>query len=287
MPFVAPFDFAAGRKTIIDWFVAATGITVIWRDQSAPAPALPFASLLIIAGPTGVGGRDEQRTSTDLTVVQDVKITPLAQNSTKYTVTINGADFDFTSDASATVAEITAGLKAAIDGGSEAVSTVDNGTDLDVTSSDGNTFTLVLTDDFDGAQLSFENNDAGHEVLSEVVGLRTMTVSCQVYTEQIDRRDPTKDSLALAMSAQSALGLPSEIDRFRTAGLALVNEGTVTNIDEVIGDAFEGRSAFDVIFGLASNLAERSGFIKRSEISSDTGIPASLELVDELVGDIP
>ncbi len=45
---------------------------------------------------------------------RDVDLTPTAQDSTLYRVTINGTDNDFTSDASATVAEITAGLTAAI-----------------------------------------------------------------------------------------------------------------------------------------------------------------------------
>lgn len=44
-------------------------------------------------------------------------------NSTLYRVTINGTDFDFTSDVSATALEIVTGLKAAIDGGSEPVTT--------------------------------------------------------------------------------------------------------------------------------------------------------------------
>lgn len=42
-------------------------------------------------------------------------LVPTAQNATTYRVTIDGVDCDFTSDATATVAEITAGLKAAID----------------------------------------------------------------------------------------------------------------------------------------------------------------------------
>lgn len=43
----------------------------------------------------------------------DVTLVPTVQNSTLYRVTINGVNYDFTSDASATVAEILAGIVAA------------------------------------------------------------------------------------------------------------------------------------------------------------------------------
>lgn len=47
-------------------------------------------------------------------------ITPTAQDLTKYTVTVDGVDFSFTSGAGTTVALIVAGLKAAIDAGAPA-----------------------------------------------------------------------------------------------------------------------------------------------------------------------
>lgn len=46
--------------------------------------------------------------------VDEVTLTPTVANSTAYTVTINDVDYTFTSDASATAAEITAGLDTAI-----------------------------------------------------------------------------------------------------------------------------------------------------------------------------
>lgn len=53
-----------------------------------------------------------------------------AVNDTVYTVTVNGVDYPFTSDATATVAEIAAGLVGLINGGSEPVTATD---DLDGT----------------------------------------------------------------------------------------------------------------------------------------------------------
>ena len=66
--------------------------------------------------------------------IRDVKLTPKTPllASTAYPVTVNGETFTFTTDATPTVAEITAGLTALIDAGGENVNAVDNSTDLDV-----------------------------------------------------------------------------------------------------------------------------------------------------------
>lgn len=56
-------------------------------------------------------------------------------NSTAYTVTINGTAFTYTSDADATATEIVTGLKAAIDGGAEPVTTgIISGDEFTITS---------------------------------------------------------------------------------------------------------------------------------------------------------
>lgn len=63
-----------------------------------------------------------------------VRITPTAVNSSVYALTVGGSAASYTSDSSATVAEITAGLKTAIDAlAVSGVTTTDNTTSLDVT----------------------------------------------------------------------------------------------------------------------------------------------------------
>lgn len=79
-------------------------------------------------------------------VVDSVFSVGTVLDSQLYTVTINGTAFDYTSDGTATDLEIIAGLVAAITGGSEPVTVVDN---LDgtarITADDGETaFTLAL-----------------------------------------------------------------------------------------------------------------------------------------------
>ncbi len=64
--------------------------------------------------------------------VRTLNFIPTAVNSTLYTIYIGGTAASFTSDATALVAEITAGLKTAIDLLGVNVTTTDNGTSLDV-----------------------------------------------------------------------------------------------------------------------------------------------------------
>ena len=68
------------------------------------------------------------------------RLTPSAVNSVAYTVEVDGEEATFTADSSATVAEITAGLKIEIDALSNAdVTTTDNTTSLDITFTAGET----------------------------------------------------------------------------------------------------------------------------------------------------
>lgn len=57
---------------------------------------------------------------------QSIKVTPTAAHSTAYVVSVNGTNATYTSDANATVAEITAGLKTAIDALAPSLSWVKN-----------------------------------------------------------------------------------------------------------------------------------------------------------------
>ena len=76
-----------------------------------------------------IGRRDNSWT-------QITRITPTAANNTEYAVDINGTTISYTSDGSATVAEITAGLTTAINGSAvaSAVTAADNTTHVTVTS---------------------------------------------------------------------------------------------------------------------------------------------------------
>jgi hypothetical protein len=48
-------DMAQFEDAVHDWFAEATGLETVWRQQSAPQPELPFASIKVIAGPVRTG----------------------------------------------------------------------------------------------------------------------------------------------------------------------------------------------------------------------------------------
>jgi len=236
----------------------------------------------LLTGPRKIGGQDEIRPATDYPVnVLDVTVTPLAQDSTTYTITINGTAFAYASDASTMVAEITAGLVSLINAGAEPVTATDNTTDISLLGDSSTLFTLALTDDYDDAQMSYANEDAGHEVGLEVIGMREITVSCQIYVERPDNLDPTKHAVHLMTVAQSALGLPTVLATLDTAGVSVIEEGDVNDISEIGGASYGSRANMDVRFGLASVVEERVGYIETVEISSTEPIA-----VDVIVGDI-
>jgi hypothetical protein len=95
--------------------------------------------------------------------LKTLTITPIAKNDTAYTITIGGVGptstspvevFTFTSDATATVAEITAGLVLAINGGTQKVLATDNTTDITIERADtpagsataGSVYRLLVND---------------------------------------------------------------------------------------------------------------------------------------------
>jgi hypothetical protein len=73
-------------------------------------------------------------------VAQSVKCTPTAVNNATYTVEIDGTEFEYEADATATVAEICTGLETAINAGSVAVTATDNTTDIDLTADAAGTY---------------------------------------------------------------------------------------------------------------------------------------------------
>lgn len=99
-----------------------TDITAVGEDFSSTSNAHKIATKLF--GQSSVGavppsiviGRRQ---------VDEVTLTPVVANSTAYTVIINGTPYTFTSDASATAAEITAGLDTAI-GSPTGITVTDN-----------------------------------------------------------------------------------------------------------------------------------------------------------------
>ena len=126
--------------------------------------------------------------------------------------------------------------------------------------------------------------DVGKEVGVQVLGLRHITVACEVLVEPADAADPTKDALHYLSIAQSSLGLPSTLAGLSAAGLAFVSESGIEVADETIDGKVISKGRTDVRCALASYLEERTGFIKKIEVSS-TGL-GKVNLTKEPHGDL-
>ncbi len=112
--------------------------------------------------------------------LRDVKLTPQAPllASTAYTVTINGTDFTFTTDVDPTVAEITAGLVALINAGTEDVLATDNTTDLDIekAATPGGVATagIPFTVEFDTTQFTIADNTTDPGIAADLTAMRAV-----------------------------------------------------------------------------------------------------------------
>jgi hypothetical protein len=91
-------------------------------------------------------------------------------DDTLYTTTVNGTAYEYTSDADATAAEISAGLKAAIDLGGEPVTVTDNAGDFDIEADvAGVPFTYVVDTNLTATETTENVNYASElERVSEV-----------------------------------------------------------------------------------------------------------------------
>ena len=100
-----------------------TSITEVGGDFSSTSNAYKMAQKLF--GQTSVLGAPPPSVVIGRRQVDEVTLTPVVANTQTNTVTINGVDYTYTSDADATAAEITAGLDTAI-GSPTGITVTDN-----------------------------------------------------------------------------------------------------------------------------------------------------------------
>lgn len=92
---------------------------------AADGPTVAAATAIFAQSPSVSSVKVGIRTSTPTAMTRIMTVASV-KNSTKYTVTINGTPFEFTSDATATDLEIAAGLVGLINAGAEPVTATDN-----------------------------------------------------------------------------------------------------------------------------------------------------------------
>lgn len=140
-------------------------------------------------------------------VIRDVKLTPKAPvlASTAYSLTINDETFTFTTDATPTVAEITAGLLALVNAGTVDVVATDNTTDLDIEKADAPGGTPTASQpfriEFDPSQWTFNDNTADAAVDTDLANL--LAVYTDFYGVCTDLWDATNIT-DLATAVESA-----------------------------------------------------------------------------------
>ena len=163
----------------------------------------------------------------------DIVTVDTAQNTTTYTVTINGTAFDFLSDADATDLEIADGLVTAINLGSEPVTATDNvdGTfDLDA-DVEGDAFTLAVSDDGTGSGMSSAPSVVNVSVATELADF--VQVNDDWYFLINTRR--TTEAEQLQDIAQSAAFIEARLKTyFYAIDQATMLSETSTNIGAVL-----------------------------------------------------
>lgn len=268
---LAPINWQTVYDAIYNWAYGATAWTTRWADQDEPRPDFPYI-LLDITNSKKEGGVAEVREETDATRARNVKVTPIPQNSTTYTVTINGTAFAYTSDATATIAEITAGLVAAINGGSENVSALDRGTFFNIVGdyevlnpTVHGLFTIIVTDDYDSAQIDWVNNDEGSEISFTTSYQMEFTLNVQAFQRNTRSTNaasnPTMNAYNALAILQACLGLPSVQKALRDEGIAVIQELPILDLSEIVEDSVLSRATMDVRMRTVVELTEYKGFI--------------------------
>ena len=139
----------------------------------------------------------------------------------------------------------------------------------------------------DELRLETDLGEVNEEVLQTVIGQRRLVVSLQVQ----NRRDldaaynATEDPSSIIAQAQTSLRLPSVIAALDAADVAVLDVGDPVNLTGLETDQdFTARHQLDITFGLALEVSERTGYINRALVTSDTGAPSSVDLDDEPLG---
>ena len=101
-------------------------------------------------------------------------------------------------------------------------------------------------------------------------GQREMTVSIQVFGNRMIHR-PLSNQMALDLN--SSLSKSSVLDRLSASGVAVCNQGEVTNLTALEETEYEERAGFDVLLSVAENITDETGFIEHADVTPDVSGP--------------
>lgn len=128
----------------------------------------------------------------------------------------------------------------------------------------------------------------------QTVSMREITVSFQVETETVenDKRPISPDCLSRAFLEKLLFGAtqPTLKLTLTDAGLSIIDEQAIQNLDLEIADTMVSRSQMDIRFLVASILTDEqpTGIIEKVIVSSDwEGASDDLQLDNEQIGPVP
>jgi len=153
-------------------YSGSTGLTDLVTDGFATTDPVYKAAQALLSQNPQVATFKVGKRALPFTQIWDI-IVKTAANSVRYAVTINGTAAEFTSDATATKDEITAGLKSAIDLLGLSITVVDDLTDTLTLTADnaGDYFTVEVTDEVDGRHMWIENKTADPGIATDLAAV--------------------------------------------------------------------------------------------------------------------
>jgi len=98
----------------------------------------------------------------------------------------------------------------------------------------------------------------GQEIAFQAVFDCEVTCSVQVYTASPFGAGSAR---ALMSQVRTSLGLDTVLFALRAAGLAVQAPGDIQDLSALLDTTWQGRAALDVIFGIAEDATERSGYV--------------------------
>jgi VCBS repeat-containing protein len=226
--------------------IAADESTATIGAEGTAATVIPSGTQFSSSTTGDVFESDAAQTIEAADSVQDVIEVTTADNTQTFTITINGTDYDFVSDASATKQEIVTGLIAALSTGSAPMTGVDDGT--------GDSLTLTANDGKTGYNVTVSATGAGVLTITEIWS--PVAVTAQVAGEklvnagQIDTIvTPVAGMNQVEQFADGVEGRETETDaelRVRIVG-ARLGYSTVEAIRSRVADEVDGVSTVIVI----------------------------------------
>lgn len=223
------------------WAAAeAPGVTVLWEEQSGPAPTRPYVSLRATT-PTGDGTFDERRMVPE-GGAWDVAIASVEDEAT-YALEVDGFEVSVDSGVDATLETIREDLLDELADLDE-VTAVATATGLRIRAVDSTEGTTVETAD---AKLEIEEL-----LVEETVGNRSFTLNVQVLGGDLDAAlDAIRETQAIAMALHDSLVRSDVHEALSAAGLALASREAVQTLPR-IGAGWEGRQVFACRFNAGS-----------------------------------